>query len=492
MRVHIVFGLLLVLFGATIAMIAGRDRVAHTAPAPVAGPAALSAVAIAPTIASGSASTVTAAGASVQLMDRPLRTITLGWDLAAPAVLANGGLEPSDRSDFSAAGVRTHVRPVDAMSAVEAALARDGTDKDGADIAVVPFSDLVASYERLRALSPEVFFVVGWSRGREALVSTRDALPPPVPANPAPPPADRAAVSMVGTAGEAAAFLGLFALDANGTPPGSVHLVPQGPNLDDPPLAAIDRDASSDTARHNVLLTTADASRLVPFVAVAQRQMLESHGKAFAAWARVWVEATGKLDKDPTTAARTIATVPGAPEPIALLRRLGEMAPASLHDNARAFGLSGRGALTLEALFQQAWRIWRAVGVLATPAPEATPVDSAIVAALVRASPSLVPAPKPKATAPAADSLKVLITFRQPDGKVDAATLLATAGLLADVFDRSSLRISVTKGGVVDATATRHLLDDVVQRFDVAPERLIVARKAPPRTGAAIEILVAP
>ena len=484
MRVHIVFGVLFVLFGATIAMIAGRDRVAHTAPAPVAPSATASASAV-------PSSSVAPAGASLHLMDRPLRTITLGWDLAAPAVLANDGLEPSDRSDFSAAGVPTHVRPVDAMSAIEAALARDGTDKDGADIAVVPFSDLVASYERLRALNPAVFFVVGWSRGREALVSTRDAMPPPS-ANLAPSLADKAAVSMVGTAGEAAAFLGLFALDANGTPPGTVHLVTQGPNLDDPPLAAIDRDASSDTVRRNVLLTTADASRLVPFVAVAQRQMLESHGKAFAAWARVWVEATGRLEKDPTTAARTIAAVPGAPEPVALLRRLGEMAPASLQDNARAFGLSGRGALTLEVLFQQAWRIWRAVGVLATPAPEVTPIDSAIVAALVRAAPSLVPAPRPKATVVAADSLKVLVTFRQPDGKVDAAALLATAGLLAAVFDRSLLRISVTRGGVVDPVATRHLADDVVQRFDIAPERLIVAKKAPPRTGAAIEILVAP
>lgn len=103
------------------------------------------------------------------------------------------------------------------MSAVEGALARGGGDKDGADIAVVPFCELVASYERLRALSPEAFFVVGWSRGREALVSARDALPSPTD-KPDPKADPKAGVPLVGEAGDAATFLGLFALDANGIP----------------------------------------------------------------------------------------------------------------------------------------------------------------------------------------------------------------------------------------------------------------------------------
>jgi hypothetical protein len=63
---------------------------------------------------------------------------------------------------------------------------------------------------------------------------------------------------------------------------------------------------------------------------------------------------------------------------------------------------------------------------------------------------------------------------------------------LADVFERSVLRLAVTKGGVLDATASKRLADDVVQRFDVAPERLVVAKKAPPKTGASVEVLVAP
>src|SRR5262249_32300007 len=158
------FGLLLVLFAGTAGMMATRDRVAHTAPAPSTAspsvpPAAGSAI---PASASGSASAPMAEAGPAKLMERPLRAVTLGWDPAAPAVLANGGLDPTEASDFTAAGVTTHVRPMEAMSAIEGALARGGGDKDGADVAVVPFSDLVASYERLRALSPEVFFVVGW------------------------------------------------------------------------------------------------------------------------------------------------------------------------------------------------------------------------------------------------------------------------------------------------------------------------------------------
>jgi hypothetical protein len=484
-RVKIVSLVLLALFAATIAMIAGREHVTHSAPRPPAAPETPSAAAASASQIPAGAASVAPDGAPLPLIDRPLRVIALGWDLAAPAVLANGGLEPSERSDFGAAGVPTLVRPVDTMSAVEGALARGGADKDGADVAVVPLADLVASYERLRALDPEVFFVVGWSRGREALVSTREVLPGA---------GDKSAASMVGTGGEAATFLGLFALDANGTPPGAVRLVKPGATPDDAALAAIDRDESRDAARRNILLTTADASHLVPFVAVAPRALLESHRRALAAWARVWMEATDRLGKDPGTAARAIATAPGAPDTVALVARLGELAPASLHDNARVFGLSGRGALTLEALFQQAWRIWRAVGALATSAPDSAPIDGAIVASLVRALPSLaVPSgPRPRPATPPADSARVLVTYRQPEGRVDTAALLATAGLLADVFDRSSLRVSVTKGAGVDPAATRHLLDDVVQRFDVAPERLFVAKRAPARAGAAIEVVVAP
>jgi hypothetical protein len=493
LRVKIVLGLLLVLFVATGAMMATRERVAHTAPA---GPlvdvdagGAPDAGATTALADGGDAGPAVDAGPA-RLFDRTLSVVTLGWDLAAPAVLANAGLEPSDKSELTAAGVPTRVRPLESMAAVEGALARGGEDHEGADVAVVPLSELTASYERLRALSPEVFFVVGWSHGREALVTSRDGLPDRPYAAPSAVGGATPALPMVGAAGEAATMLGLFALDMNGVAPSAVRLVAR---TDNPPLAAVDRDAPADGARQTILLTTADASRLVPFVAVAQHGLLEQSPRALVAWTHAWIEAARKLESGAPAAARTIAGAPGAPEPIALLKRLGEIAPAGLGDNARAFGLSGRGAVTLDALFQQSWRLWRGVGALATPAPDSAPINGSIVAALVRSYPSLAAPPvRPKPLAASPDTLKVLLTLRQPEGKVDVPALLASAGLLADVFERGVLRISVTKAGAVDAAATKRLADDIVQRFDVAPERLVVTKKAPPKAGAAIEVLVAP
>lgn len=492
MRVKIVFALLLVLFVGYGGLAASRDRPAHNAPPPPAHSASAAPSASAPALsasapaASGSAPVADAG--PVKLFDRPLRVVSLGWDLAAPALLANGGLEPAPSSDFTAAGLDVHVGPVDAMGAVEGALARGGADKDGADIAVIPFSSLVASYEQLRALAPEAFFVVGFSRGREALVSTKDVLP-------APSIDPRATVSMVGVAGEPATFLGLFALDQNGVPPSAVRLIaPAAARADDPALGAIDRGQTRDTgARRNILLTTADASRLVPFVAVAQRGLVEKHGKALSAFARVWLEASKKLGDDPPTAARRIASVSGAPEPIALLKRLGDIAPASLSDNARLVGLSGRGALSLDVLFQETWRLYRAAGMLATPAPDLAPISGGVIASLVRQSPSLVaPSRQVKGTSAAADAQKPLITFRQAEGKGDEAALITQTALFADLFERSALRVAVIKGGGIDAAATKKLIEAVEQRFDVAPGRVTAARKVIPRASGSLEVLAAP
>ena len=378
MRVKVVFGLLFGLFAAFGVLTVMRGTTPHQAPVPPA-PAAIASGA--PAASAGASAAASASGAPAasssaeppdagptKLLDRPLRVITLGWDLAAPGVLANGGLEPSPSSDFVAAGVDTRIIATDVMNVVEAALARGGADKDGADVAIVPFSQFVASYERLRALTPEAFFILGWSRGREAVISTKDALPT---LNDKGEPKE---IKMIGTAGDPAAFLGLFALDAAGIPAGSVRLVASDTRPEDAALAAIDRDAApADAARRNILLTTADASHLVPFVAVAQHGLLEKSKKALAVWARVWLDGTRKLASDSPTAARQIAAAPGAPEPIALLKRLGQTGSATLTDNARVGGLSGRGAVTLDSLFQRTWRIWRASGLLATPAPEAAP-----------------------------------------------------------------------------------------------------------------------
>lgn len=508
MRVKVVFGLLFGLFAAFGVLTILRGTTPHQAPAPPAATAAGTSAgsASASASAAGSASGAPAGSGSnsaeqpdagpTKLLDRPLRVIALGWDLAAPGVLANGGLEPSPSSDFVAAGVDTRIIATDVMNVVEAALARGGADKDGADVAIVPFSQFVASYERLRALTPEAFFVLGWSRGREAVISSKDALPT---LNEKGEPKE---IKMIGTAGDPAAFLGLFALDAAGIPASSVRLVASDTRPEDAALAAIDRDAApADAARRNILLTTADASHLVPFVAVAQHGLLEKSKKALAVWARVWLDGTKKLASDSPTAARQIAAAPGAPEPIALLKRLGQTGSATLTDNARVASLSGRGAVTLDSLFQRTWRIWRASGLLATPAPEAAPINTSVIAALVHSNPELITPPLARgATAPATggkasnalDSLRVMIAYRQAETKLDEGDLISSAAFFADAFERSSLRVSVVKGGSVDAAATKRLIDGVEERFDVATGRLSPAKKALPKSAAAIEILAAP
>lgn len=495
MRPTIVFGLLLVLLAGLTGLLVARDHPNHQAPAAPVACASASASAVVPAArASASASaSATADAGPLKLMDRALRAVTLGWDLAAAGVLANGGLDPAANSDFTAAGLEVHLRPMDTMRGIEGALARGGADKDGADIAVVPLPELVASYERLRALNPEVFFVVGWSRGREALVSTQPALPV-LPDRPPAADAGPPTVSMVGAAFDSASFLGLYALDESGVPPSAVRLVaPSEAKPEDPALAAVDRGMPGDSARRNILLTTADASRLLPFVAVAQRGLVEKHGPALTAWARVWLEASTKLQDDAPAAARRIAGAAGAPEPQALLMRLGDMGPSTLSDNARVVGLSGRGALTLEGLFQKAWSIWRAAGALATPAPETAPIQSSVIAALVRSSPSLLTPPAPaKAKGGATDALRVMVTSRQAEGKLDEGALLAETAMLASVFERSTLRVSVLKGANVDAAATKRLIEAVEQRYDIGGGRLTPGKKAAAKAAATIEVLAAP
>jgi hypothetical protein len=504
----IVFGLLLCIAIAVGAVLVARGRFPRLFSAPPAPALTASAAPTASASAAASGAEVAASGSApssasappedagpVILMDRPLRVVALGWDLAAPGVLANGGTDPGPNSDFSAAGVEVRIAAVDAMSVIEGALARGGADKDGADIALIPLCQFVASCERLRALSPEAFFVVGWSRGRDALVSNKDALPAPSDKG------DIKEVKMVGAVGESATFLGLFALDAAGIPATAVRLVPAQDRADSASIAAVDRDAAPvDTARRNILLTTADASRLVPFVAVAQHGLLDKNGKALTVWARVWLDGMRKLESDPPAAARQIAAVAGAPEPITLLKRLGQIASASLTDNARMAGLSGRGALTLESLFQRTYRIWRAAGALATPAPEAAPIATQVIASLVRsaapAGPEVGPGPRGagagRGVPSNVDALRTLFTFRQVEGKFDESEFLGTAAFFADVFERSVFRIGVAKGSSVDAVATKRLVDNVVDRFDIAEERFVIAKKLPSKTAAGIEVLLAP
>lgn len=498
MRKKVVVALLSVLLAGWTVMLVLQKRAEHAAPAapvPTAEPAAsASGSAAASGALAGSAASATPNGSAIppgsasgaadagppKLMDRPLRVTTLGWDLAAPGVLANGGAEPAPASDFSKAGIDVRIAVASSGASLEASLARGGEDKEGADIAILPLPTFVASYERLRALSLDMFFVVGWSRGREAIAAAKPEWP------------SKGDVKLAGSAGDPATFLALWAFDLGGVPASQVKIAGPSANASEAPFAAVDRSSPlpADASRSALLLTTADAPRLVPFVAVAPRGLIEQRSRALTAWAGAWLAGARKLSQDAPGGARTIAATKGAPEPLALLQTLGQSAPATLADNVRLAGLSGRSAVTLETLFQRAWSLWRGASVLATPSPEAAPVSTGIISALARAEPGLAGATpdeaKPQEPTPSA---KVLITYRQTDAKLDDAALVTTAGFLAGVFERAPLRLGVNAGGAIDKARTKKVIDDTLGRFGLAPGRITPAAKSLPQTAAFIEVL---
>jgi hypothetical protein len=429
------------------------------------------------TSGSGAPAASGSAGAPAELprMDRALQVAVFGWELAVPLVVANEGLDPSPQSAFSKAGLGVKVGVTDRLSAIENALARGGADRDGADIAVLPLPSFVAAYERLRALNPEIFFVVGWSRGRDALMASKDWLTT----------APSGEISLAGDENTSSLFLGLFALDLAGYTPAKLKLLPSS-KASEAQLAALDRASPFEGAHRQALLSTADASRLIPYVAIAQRSLIERHTPALASWARGWIAGQQKVESDPAAAARAVGGSPGAPGPLPLLKGLGEMQPSSLPDAIRAAGLSGRNAATLEALFQEGWRLWRAYGALSTPAPDAAPISTAVLTALARSEAM----PAPGGAAPprvGSDKGKPLLVYRQ-EGEVDERALETRLALLAGAFERSALRVSLKK----DGGRLKKLLESVQGAHDIAPGRLVAGSKAPDKGSATIELFAAP
>jgi len=388
--------------------------------------------------------------------------------------VANQGLDPGPKSEFSRSGVQVKLGVTDRLSAIENALARGGADRDGADVAILPLPSFVAAYERLRALNPEVFFVVGWSRGRDALMADKDLLRTPLSGD----------LALAGDDGTASLFLGLFALDQAGYAPPRLKIVPAS-KASEAQASAQDRASPFEGAHRQALLSTADASRLVPYVAVAQRSLIERHPVALTSWARGWIAGQRQVEADPAAAARSVGGSPGAPGPLPLLKGLGEMQPSSLPDAIRVAGLSGRNAVTLESLFQQSWRLWRLHGLLSKPAPDAAQVSSAIRTALARSE--AMPAPGNAAPPRQGnDKGKPLLVFRQAE--LDERALETHIGFLAGAFERSALRVSIRK----DDKKLKKILESAQGTYDIAPGRLIAGTGGAEKASALIEVFPAP
>jgi hypothetical protein len=491
-RAKLVFVLILGMLLGLVYLVGTRTRDAHVMPLPrpeehpeAAGPApsapsAPGASASPPAPAPGDAAV--GGDARAPLLDRPLRLATSTWELAAAALVANGGRTTGEGSAMREAGLDLQVDVAATDQDIDNRLARGGGDADGADVAVMPLPSFVATYERIRALEPHVVHVVGWSRGREVLLGAREGML-------SRPAAAAGDVTVVGV-DPSATVLALFALDEAGTPATRVRLVADSKSAT---LAALARPLTPDRpadAPSRVLLTTAEATRLVPLVAIAARGFVEGHAAAMTALLRAWDRGATDLRKDVPAAARRIASEPGAPEPATMLERLGWMSDPGRADEAAALGVPGSAALpagdasaTVGALFARDWLLLRDAGVLTSPTPQPPPVDPAPFS---RAFPSLAVAPPPAAVVPPGNGARVLLARRIAKG--DAAAVAADLASLAGIFDRSAVRLttrpaSLAKDAAEAATSGRR----------VPAERIVVATAPLADAGVALlEVLAAP
>ncbi len=405
---------------------------------------------------------------------RPLRTIALGWEFLAPGVISNDttGGKPSA---FKMKNLEVSFSNATTIEEVESALAKGGADATGADIAIMPLSTFVGSYERLRALSPEVVFVIGWSRGREALYGTTANALAKLPAT--------GPVKLAATGGRPETFLALFMLDLAGVPASRVELVQPGAPA---PVSAMFGSAKLRPIG-KLLLTSADTPHLIPIVAVAPHGLVTTHAQQLEDWSRVWLDGVTKLQTDVPAGARLVAGQSGAPPVVGIIEALGQVEFASLRENAIAAGLSGRGQLTLDENFRTTWRIYRDAGMLTTPAPEVAPIYPGTITALVRLDPAEAKQPpRPTTTVTTVTRPEVLLVARGPVAtKPNADAWIARVGFLASVFDRLPLRVGIKDNGKL----AQQVADAAREQFNLRPEQIVVAKTA---TGQTIEVLSAP
>lgn len=415
---------------------------------------------------------------------RPLRITGLGWELLAPGLLANDGLTPGEASDFRRLGLDVSFSVSLTADELAARLARGGGVDDGADVAVLPLPTFVATYEQLRALSPEVFFVLGWSRGRDAIAGDAGLLTGTARSN--------GTLELVGAPGQAATMLGLFALDEIGVDTRTVTLLAAtDERAKDAELRAIERSlvaAPLGPIGHidarELALTSADAPRLMPMVAVAPAGFVAGHTDELARFARVWLDAVDDLDTDVPAAARRIAREPGAPEAVALLEMLGYVRFADLADGARLAGLSGRDAVSLETLFHRNWQLWRDVGVLSTPAPEHAPLDNSVIARVALAEGAPIIAARPEQHR---DGRRLALVHALPGGsEIDEAAIIDEIGFLAGSFARAEIELRV-RG---DLPASRRIVTQAIERYDLDAEHVRVADKARGREALVVRVWV--
>lgn len=406
----------------------------------------------------------------------PLRVVSLGWEVLAPGVLANGGITSADDGAFRKAGLDVTFAAVADAAEIQTRLSRGGDDEQGADVALMPLPAFVASYERLRALSPQVFFVVAWSRGRDAVIGDAELLRAP----------PSGAMRLVGAPGSSETLLSLYVLDEAGVSPQRVELLEPGSSSQRRALQAVQRRRSGELDARQLVVSTADATHLVPVVAVAAAGVVDRRRDVLVRWSRTWMEGARALDADPAAAARTLAAQKGAPEAVDLVDALGWLEFTDLHGAAAAAGLSGRGAVSLDALFHRTWGLWREVGLLTTPSPERVPLTATVIADLAREASAPAAAPRRPASPGEAPVLLVhQVAGRRLDAAGEAA-LVSHVGMLAGVFSRSAIEVWVPRS----PEAAERVAVGAAERFGLPSDRITVRRERDPKARKAAIVTV--
>ena len=350
-------------------------------------------------------------------------------------------------------------------------MARGGADKIGADVAIMPLPALVASYDRLRALKPQMLFVVAWSRGRDGLLLRRGASLRHVSRGP----------KLIGRAGDSATLLSAYLLTLAGADAKRIKLISASSlAARHAPYRAARRPLPRNPifANRKFAATSADARYLLPIVAVAPAGFIKAHGDALTVWGHVWLQGVEAMAKDIPGAARKVASLEDAPHALELLKRLGQIQPASLRDNARISGLSGRSPLDLPGLFGRFWRLWRALSVLSAPPPERAPLSVEMLSALVRTYPALVEAVPPDMTKSrgkrrrASGKERLLLRYAPKLRPWTWQKAVEEIGFLAAVFDRSKIRVSL-QGSLRRA---RRLVNATRARYTLTHPELLEAR----------------
>lgn len=432
------------------------------------------------------------AKAPEKLLDRPFRVIGHGWEVIAPGLVANRGTEPGENSLYTKGGLEMHLSSSTQIVDLERALARGGADPQGADVAIMPLPIFIAAYEQLRALSPKIFFVFGWSHGHEALLSHQDDALLKLPRN--------GNVKIVTDERSPSHFFGLYVLDLAGVPPDRVDVIDRGKRTADSIAIAALRQAPrgqpAGAAKRRFIVTTADANRLIPYVAVAPEGTINTESDALRALCSTWLKGVEELKRDVPAAARRIASIRGTPEALELLGLLGRVESSTLRENAEVAGLSGRGAITIDGLFENTWRIWRAADVLTSPMPNESPVTTNIIAALVRQGSSMADGaagtlgehePSRRTTGSGSGTPQPILVYRIEDRRMSNDDFATRVGMIAGVFGPLSLRVAIPG----DSTSrARTIIESVRDRFGVAENRLTASRRITGRaTPFAIELL---